>query len=263
MPPMAEPAQQPRPGGGQRVEALRATISRIMTAHHVPGLSIAVTSAQQLRYADAFGYADLARGRATTTDTGYLWFSMSKIVTATAALRLADDGRLDLDAPVTTFVPTYTERPGRVAPRIRQLLNHTAGAPNPLPLRWVQPAWQSPDAAHEKVEALLARTRPTRPVGETARYSNLGYLILAAAVAAAAGEPFEQYAQRLCSNRPACSPPATPAHRMRDYATGYLRLPRLLTPVVKTLLPRASSVTGPDSTPHSTDSGSSVPATAE
>ena len=60
---------------------------------------------------------------------------MSKIATATAAMRLADEGRLDLDAPVRDLVPSYTAR-SAVQPRVRQLLNHTAGAATPKPVRW-------------------------------------------------------------------------------------------------------------------------------
>ena len=154
-------------------DAFSGTARRLMAEHQVPGLSIAVTSSSGLVYAGAFGDADLAEHRATTTDTRFLWFSMSKIVTATAALRLADEGRLDLDAPVRSVVPTFAARAGHTQPRIRQLLNHTAGAANPLPLRWVQPAGRPPAAARDKVAALAAAgpsdpaRRRTRPLFES------------------------------------------------------------------------------------------------
>src|SRR6478735_6333669 len=98
-----------------------------MAEHQIPGVSIAVTSSSGPLYTGAYGHADLAEHRPTTTDTRFLWFSMSKIVTATAALRLADEGRLDLDAPVRSVVPTFSAKAGHTQPRIRQLLNHTAG----------------------------------------------------------------------------------------------------------------------------------------
>jgi CubicO group peptidase (beta-lactamase class C family) len=218
-------------------DAARATITDLMSRHHVPGLSVAVTDARQLLFAEGFGSADLAEGRPAAPGTGYLWFSMSKIATATAALRLADEGRLDLDAPIRSFVPTYAARSGE-QPRVRQLLDHTAGAANPPPVRWVLPA-----AASDADVAVFARRildrhgRPRRPVGGLARYSNLGYLLLADVVGRAAGEPFEQHIERHLL-RPAGMTETGYAHRDDgNEATGYVRLPRVVTPLLRAALP--------------------------
>ncbi len=219
------------------LDALRTAISALMGTHRVPGLSIAVTSSTDLLYADAFGWADIAEKRPATPETGYLWFSMSKIVTATAALRLADEGRLDLDAPVTAFIPTYKRRRGGTRPRVRQLLNHTAGAPNPLPLRWIQTAEQPDSHAPELIERLRDRARPSRPVGGLARYSNLGYLLLAEVVAATAEQPFEQYVRRAVLEPAGMWHTGYTHSRDTDYATGYVRVPRPLTPLLRAALP--------------------------
>jgi CubicO group peptidase (beta-lactamase class C family) len=109
----------------------RTAVTEHMVRYHMPGLSVAVTDADRLLYAEGFGHADLAARRPATADTRYLWFSMSKIATATVAMRLADHGLLDLDAPVHTLVPGYRVR-YTDQPRVRQLLEHTAGAANPL-----------------------------------------------------------------------------------------------------------------------------------
>jgi CubicO group peptidase (beta-lactamase class C family) len=219
------------------LDAFSSATRRLMAEHQVPGLSIAVTSSSRLIYAGAFGNADLAQHRATTSDTRFLWFSMSKIVTATAALRLADEGRLDLDAPVRSVVPSFAAKSGHIEPQIRQLLNHTAGAANPLPLRWVQPAGAPPGVARDKVGTLLRRARPRRPVGELARYSNLGYLVLADVIAAAAGEPFEKYARRAVLDPVGMLTTGFEHDPAADSATGYVRLPRPLTPLLRAALP--------------------------
>src|SRR3954471_22458249 len=182
-----------RPADARLLHRARTAAAQQMARYHVPGLSVAVTDHERLLYAEGFGYADLAARRRATADTRYLWFSMSKIATATVAMRLADHGLLDLDAPIHTLVSGYRARSGN-QPVIRQLLNHTAGAANPLPLRWVLPA----DADEADVAAftrrILARhPRPRRPSGGRARYSNLGYLILAEAISRAANEPFEHH----------------------------------------------------------------------
>src|SRR5215212_366592 len=134
------------------VDDARLTIRDLMARHHVPGLTVAVTDANRLLFAEGFGHADLAARRPATALTSYLWFSMSKIATATAAMQLADEGRLDLDSPVSDLVPEYVARSGE-HPRLRQLLDHTAGAANPLPVRWVLPA----DADAVDIDALAER----------------------------------------------------------------------------------------------------------
>jgi CubicO group peptidase (beta-lactamase class C family) len=230
-----------RPADARMLHHARAAAAELMARYHVPGLSVAVTDHERLLYAEGFGYADLAARRRATADTRYLWFSMSKIATATVAMRLADHGLLDLDAPIHTLVSGYRARSGN-QPVIRQLLNHTAGAANPLPLRWVLPA----DADEADVAAFTRRIlaqhpRPRRPSGGRARYSNLGYLILAEAISRAANEPFEHHVRHAL---------LTPAGmtgtgytrcpdggRSGEDATGYVHLPRTLTPALRAALP--------------------------
>src|SRR5829696_8238136 len=69
----------------------------------VPGLSVSVVKGDRLVWAKGFGFADLATASPATTQTSYVWFSMTKIVTATAVLRLAEGGNLDLDAPADEY----------------------------------------------------------------------------------------------------------------------------------------------------------------
>jgi CubicO group peptidase (beta-lactamase class C family) len=214
----------------------RDTVTGLMARHHVPGLSIAVTDAERLLLAETFGYRDLADRRPVTPDTRFLWFSMSKITTATAAMRLADTGQLDLDAPVDSVVPEY--RAGSVdRPVIRQLMNHTAGAANPLPLRWVLAGDASDDDARAFAAAVLARHgRPERPAGGPARYSNVGYLVLAQAIEQVSGETFEAHVRRVVLD-PVGMTSTGFSPTGGQVATGYVRLPRPLGPLLRAVLP--------------------------
>jgi CubicO group peptidase (beta-lactamase class C family) len=219
------------------LQRARGTITELMARHHVPGLTVAVTDADRLLVAEGFGYADLAARRPATAATGFPWFSMSKIATATAAMRLADRGRLDLDAPVRELVPAFATRSGD-QPRVRQLLNHTAGAANPVPVRWVLPADATDDDVDAFTRRLLARHgHPKRPVGGPARYSNLGYLVLAEAISRATGEALSDHVRHAVLD-PAGMTATGYAHRHgADYATGYVRLPRPLIPALRAALP--------------------------
>ena len=220
------------------LDSVRAAVADMMAKHRIPGLSLAVTSSDRLLHHEAFGVADLATSRPVTTATRFLWFSMSKVATATAALRLADEGQLDLEAPVRTVAPLYTANGRGPEPRIRQLLNHTAGAANPLPLRWVQPATAPPARSREAAHRLLRRARPRRAVGGKAHYSNVGYLLLAEAVAQAAGMPFENYVQRAVLDPAGMRATGYRHVADADHAVGYVRAARPVDPVLRAVLPR-------------------------
>ncbi|MGZ4603985.1 MAG: serine hydrolase, partial [Kineosporiaceae bacterium] len=143
-----------------------------MRRARTPGLSIAVTRHDRLLYAAGFGQADLATRAAARPETAYLWFSMSKIVTATAALALADAGALDLDAPIDSYLaPDVLPRFRGGRPTVRQLLNHTAGFGNPPPIRWVHPAAAPAPDPEEFLRRRLRRARRRHPIGDRAHYS--------------------------------------------------------------------------------------------
>lgn len=224
-------------GHDANVERVTAAVAATMARHHIPGMSLAVTSPDRVLFASGFGHADLATGSPATESTQYLWFSLTKIATATAAMRLFDMGLLDLDQPVSEFVSGY--RSDSIAsPTVRQLLSHTAGVANPIPVRWVRPADQPAPPPGEFLDGLLARYgTPKYPIGGAARYSNLGYLILEKVIAEAAGRPFIDFVtdavlRPLRMDQTGFAYPA-----MGDAATGYVRAPRVATPVLRRLLP--------------------------
>jgi CubicO group peptidase (beta-lactamase class C family) len=172
--------------------AARAEIGR-----NVPGVAAIAVDADGVRVERALGFADLGRRDDMTSETICNWFSMTKLVMATAVVQLADEGHLDLDAPVLdTYEPLAMLRPIERAARItaRHLLAHSAGVANPMPLRWVHPADRpGPDRARF-VEALLQRHRRVRfAPGTRAAYTNLGYLVLGELVTIVSREPFEDY----------------------------------------------------------------------
>ena len=131
---------------GRVPRGVTAAVTTMMRRASVPGLSLAVVNRDPVLLAVGYGLADRAASTPATASTSYLWFSMSKIVTATAAVRLADEGRLDLNAPADEYVD-YLRVPGTTTPTVGQLLNHTAGFGNPMPIRWVHPAGADPPEA--------------------------------------------------------------------------------------------------------------------
>lgn len=212
-------------------------VRRLMAEAGTPGLSIAVTRHDGLLYADGYGHADLATDAPARPDTGYLWFSMSKIVTATAALALAEAGDVELDAPIDRYLPgDLLPRWKGQQPRVRQLLNHTAGFGNPPPLRWVHPISASPPDPQEFLRGRLRRARPRHPMGGRAHYSNLGYLVLGEVLASAARRPFTDVATEIVLRPAGMIHSGYTAAGDQLMATGYLRLPRVAGPAIQNAL---------------------------
>ena len=203
----------------------------------VPGLSVAVVSRDRVLFAGGYGLADRGSNRRADAATAYLWFSMSKLVTATAALRLADEGRLDLDAAITEYLD-YWPVSGRTQPTVRQLLTHTAGLANPLPIRWVHPAGAERPDPDTMLRRLMRKGPGYRyPIGQRARYSNLGYLAAGQVIAAAAQMPFEAFVQDSVLR------PLGMQHTGFSYATqaapatGYVKAPPMIGPLLRRVLP--------------------------
>jgi len=221
---------------GEPPAGVPAAVAAMMRESGIPGLSIAVVDRDRVRFAAGYGVADRERTAPATASTAYLWFSMTKIVTATAALTLADDGRLDLDAPAPEYVDCL-RAPGGRRPTVRQLLTHTAGLGNPLPIRWAHAAQGTAPEPGDLLYRLMHRRRAYRyPVGGLARYSNVGFLAVGEVIAAAAGMPFETYVrqailQPLALHRTGFGYPRD------DRATGYLHAPRIMDPLLRRLLP--------------------------
>lgn len=202
----------------------------------LPSLCIAVTRSSGLIYGEAFGAANLAASLPANTCTRYLWFSMTKLVTATAALQLADHGALDLDAPVAEQLRDLPIPPRR-NPTTRQLLTHTGGLRNPLPVRWVHAAGQPMPDQSQLVRRLLSRNAFARQPAGMAHYSNLGYLLVAELISRVAGQPFPEHLRTAVLSPLGMTSTNFSATIPEPSAVGYLNLPRPLLPVVRALLP--------------------------
>jgi hypothetical protein len=82
-------------------------IPALMGLYGIPGCNIALVRDSEVVWTKAYGYADVASGRAMTTDTPMSVQSITKSVTAWGVIRLAEKGLLDLDAPVSQFLTSW------------------------------------------------------------------------------------------------------------------------------------------------------------
>jgi CubicO group peptidase (beta-lactamase class C family) len=200
----------------------------------VPGLVVAVAREGRVTWMRPSGVTSVIEGRSTTSDTAYLWFSMTKIATATAAVQLAESKALALDDPVSDYVPEFPGPKSGQPVTVRHLLNHTAGLANPIPVGWVHPASEAGPDPHTFATDLLRRKRKVaQKPGARAAYSNLGYVVLGEVLTAVAGQRIEDYIRDWVLT----------AGLSTDLATGHQ--PRLhpLTPLLRLMVP--AGVVGP------------------
>jgi CubicO group peptidase (beta-lactamase class C family) len=112
------------------VEELAAFIRGEIAADRLPGAVVGIVHRGRVVFFEAFGHRDKARGVPMTTDALFWIASMSKPITAAAALLLVERGLLVLDEPIGRYLPPFAGR--SVQPTVLDLLRHTAGMPEGL-----------------------------------------------------------------------------------------------------------------------------------
>ena len=202
-----------------------------MQRHDIPGLAMILVRDGEIR-AWAHGLADVESGRDVDVDvTRFQAGSISKIVTATAAMLLVDRGLLELEGDVNRFLdaPLIPERFDRPV-SLLDLLTHTAGFES----RYLGIGVRSPDGVRPLAE-FLAEDLPDRvlPPGAVYRYSQHGFGIVGAAVEAASGLPFGRAMQSLVLEPSGMGSSSFDPHAILhpDLAIGYDRRNGVLQPV--------------------------------
>ncbi len=166
------------------IAATRAELAALVETAKVPGAAIAVISGDNIVYHDTFGHADVATSKPVTAHTRFRIGSVTKLLTATALLRLADQGRLQLDDPVSKHLPDFAH--GQIT--LRQLAGHLGG------IRHYGPGEFVSTTHYDSATASLARFANDPLVaqpGEKYLYSTYGYNVLGAVIERVTGRSFE------------------------------------------------------------------------
>jgi serine beta-lactamase-like protein LACTB, mitochondrial len=109
----------------ERRAQIETAIATFMVASKVPGLSVAIVQDGDVVWSAGFGMADLENSVPATSRTVYRVGSISKPLTATAAMALWEQGRLNLDSPVQRYCPAFPQTQWPIT--TRQLLGHLGG----------------------------------------------------------------------------------------------------------------------------------------
>ncbi|HWM94784.1 MAG TPA: serine hydrolase domain-containing protein [Thermoanaerobaculia bacterium] len=159
-----------------------------------PGCALAVSRDGVIVYERGYGTADLEHGVPITPRTVFDTGSVSKMFTAASVFVLEDQGRLSLDDSIRKHLP---ELPGIYqAVTLRHLIHHTGGVRDYLFLRSLAGHPELKPVKPREVIDLLARQKGLDfPPGERHSYTNSGYVLLAAVVEKASGQPLSRFAE--------------------------------------------------------------------
>jgi uncharacterized protein YbbC (DUF1343 family)/CubicO group peptidase (beta-lactamase class C family) len=176
---------KPDPGYNRIDSVARQEIA----AEGLPGAVILVGHQDKIVYRKAFGYRSLVPQRnPMTVNTIFDLASLTKVVATTnAIMQLVDAGKVDLNAPVSRYLPEFNNN-GKSRITIKELLTHTSG---------LRPDVTCPGGwtGYEGAISAIAYDHPTRPPGSTFRYSDANFITLGEVVHRVSGKPLDLYCQ--------------------------------------------------------------------
>lgn len=156
-------------------EYLRWNIRRGLNKTGTPALSIALVDDREIIWTEGFGYADREQRTAATPETAYQIGSITKLLTAFVIMQLVQQKRVDLDRPVTDYVPEFSMRtrwPQALPITVRALLCHHAGLPT-----YLLKGFFSDQSLTDLLKELRSEHLAYEP-HSVFNYSNLGYNLL-------------------------------------------------------------------------------------
>lgn len=155
-------------------EHLRSTLGSLIETHGVPAASVAVLVDGEI-VTHASGLLSTATRIEATTDAVFQIGSITKVWTATLVMQLVDEGRVELDAPVRTYLPEFAlaDDAAAAAITVRHLLSHRSGIEGDI----FTDTGRGDDAVEKYVELLAEAAQIFEP-GALFSYSNAGYVVL-------------------------------------------------------------------------------------
>ena len=184
-------AQQDLPPAlGGQVDRLAA---EEMASLHEPSLAISIVNDGHLIFAKGYGESDVENNVPATADTVYRIASLSKSLTATAAMRLVEEGRLDLDTPVQKYCPAFPTKQWPIT--VRDVLTHQSG------IRHYKNDDESINTRHyTSISEALTQNFSKDPLlfepGTKFSYTSYGYIVLGCVMEGASGMSYAGYMQQ-------------------------------------------------------------------
>ena len=182
----------------QRLKPALDIIEQAVLNNDIPGASVLVIQNGNPVVARAFGICDRKQQRAFQNDTICWIASLTKPVTAAAAMTLVEQGKLDLDASIEVYLPEFRQQTTKNGQHrsvtVRQLMCHASGIQSSVPLRprfFFQQSWY--DRSLKDIIPAIAETRLEFDPGTQVQYSNAAPYVLGRIVEILSGRSFDDY----------------------------------------------------------------------
>jgi CubicO group peptidase (beta-lactamase class C family)/D-alanyl-D-alanine dipeptidase len=191
---IAQPAPQIAAPDYQALSALLKSVADQEVADkNVPSLSYAIVNRDGVQLFGSAGFADKDRTIRATADSVYRAGSVSKLFTDLIVMQLVEEGKLDIDVPVTTYLSTFRPHNPYGAPiTLRQLMTHRSGLVREPPVgSYFDPTEPSLKATVDSLNS----TTLVAPPGTLTKYSNGGIAVVGRVLEVVTGKPYEQLAK--------------------------------------------------------------------
>ena len=175
-------------GQSDAIKQGRTIAEKLLADAKLPGLSIAVSVGDSIVWSEGFGYADVLRKIPVTPAVRFRIGSVTKLFTAAAAARLYEQGRLDLDAPVQTYLPSFPNKGLTIT--TRQLLGHLSGIRHYGRNEFIN--LHHYGSVNEALTIFQNDSLLFAP-GSKYGYSSYGYVLASAVIEKASGKDFLNY----------------------------------------------------------------------
>ena len=186
-------AQTISPATAKRIDEI---VAKAVTEQQIPAISVAIALNGQIQYQRAVGKADLENNVSATPETLFRTGSIAKPMTAVAAMRLFEAGKLDLDAPIQKYCPAFPLKPWTIT--AREVLGHISG------IRHYKEGEMDNTHHYPKLSdgfAIFANDPLLFEPETNYQYSIYGFSVLGCALEGAAGRSYPEIMQQLLRSR--------------------------------------------------------------
>nr|XP_053629585.1 serine beta-lactamase-like protein LACTB, mitochondrial isoform X2 [Cherax quadricarinatus] len=176
------------------VKKSRKLLKHCMEEGGAPGLTIAVSVDGKTAWEDGFGFADLENNVRCSPNTVMRIASISKSLTMAVVAKLWEDGKLDLDAPIQKYIPSFpvkTFNGEEVTITTRHLISHQSG------IRHYKSRGSDKKEKEEEKKRTTTVSKNENMKGSSYLYTTLGWTVVSGVVEGAAGKPFTRVITRL------------------------------------------------------------------
>jgi CubicO group peptidase (beta-lactamase class C family) len=173
----------------EKLKGLDEYIEQAMKDWNVQGTAVTIVKNGQVILAKGYGYRDKDKKLPVTPQTLFAIGSCTKAFTSAAVCMLVDEGKIDLDKPVITYMPTFKMQDDYVTMNMtpRDLMTHRSGLPRH------DLVWYGSDKTRKEMFDVLRYLEPSKPFRTTFQYQNLMYMTAGYLVEQVSGKLWEDF----------------------------------------------------------------------